>query len=69
MKVYVVTKREYLKPEQYFTVKATMTEAMEIVFAECENAKMSIQGVTPTKFLGRDKCGNLCMMFIYEETI
>ena len=68
-KVYIITKKRYCKDEQYFAVKATMDEAEQVVLAECTNAKKSIEGVKPVKFLGRDKCGNICVMFIHEEVI
>lgn len=68
-KVYVITKKLYCKGEQYFAVKCTMEDAEKAVLAECSNARKSIENVKSVKFLGRDKCGNICIMYIREETI
>ncbi len=63
MKVYVVTKAEFLKPEVYVTVKATRKEAEKVIRSDYPNARKEGNG-----YLCR-KNGHEFLMFIHEETI
>lgn len=68
-KIYVITEYEYLKNERYVTVKTNRDEAKEFVFENYENVKESKTKRNPKQFLGRNRNGKTCFIYIHEEVI
>lgn len=64
MKVYVVTRAEFFKPEIYVTVKASRKEAEKVIRKDYPNARRD-----EDSYLCKDRAGHESLMFIHEETV
>lgn len=68
MKVYVVTRAEFMSPEIYVTVKATKKDAEKIIRAAYPNAREEHLQSNKWSYLCKDR-GHEFLKFITEETI